>query len=381
MRFTSRFIVAVVLMPVLYAATPIRVGRVQAQEYPMLEIGASIPEFDLPGVDGKNHGPQEYRDAKLLLIVFTCNHCPTAQAYEARIKQLHADYRDRGVQLVAISPNDAEAVRLDELGYSDLGDSLGDMKLRAKESGFEFPYLYDGEQQRVSQAFGAKATPHVFLFDADRKLRYTGRIDNGEVGEVTKHDLRDAIEAVLAGRTVEEPTTRVFGCSVKWSAKRASAAESIKKWEQEPVELELIGKAEIEKLVAGDGENYRLINLWATWCGPCVTELPILVDINRMYRKRHFQLITISMDEPDAKDDAMKILMQTHASTKNYLSAVSDTDEFAEAFDAKWPGPLPYTILVAPDGEIVYRKEGEIDSLELRREIVSRIGRTYASRK
>jgi len=352
-----------------------------AEDYPTLEIGASAPRFDLPGVDGENHRLSEYKDAKLLLVLFTCNHCPTAQAYEARIKKLYADYRERGVQLVAISPNDAEAVRLDELGYSDLGDSLEDMKIRANDAAFEFPYLYDGENQKVSQAYGAKATPHAFLFDADRKLRYTGRIDDGEVDTVTKHDLRDAIEAVLAGREVETKTTRVFGCSVKWASKRASAADSIKQWQQEPVELESIDGDGLKRLVANETENYRLINLWATWCGPCVSELPRFVDINRMYRRRHFELITISMDEPDARDDALKILKQTYASTKNYLSSVTDTDEFAEAFDAKWPGPIPYTILIAPGGEIVYRKEGEIDPLELRREISDRLGRTYASRK
>jgi peroxiredoxin len=352
-----------------------------ADNYPTLAIGSKAPDFDLPGVDGANHRLDEYEDAKLLLVLFTCNHCPTAQAYEERINQLNNDYRDRGLQIVAISPNDAEAVRLDELGYTDLGDSLEDMKIRAVEAQFGFPYLYDGDNQRVSQAYGAKATPHCFLFDEDRHLRYTGRIDNGEVGDVSKHDLRDALEAVLAGREVETKTTRVFGCSVKWASKRAGAAESIKRWQQEPVEIEAIDEAGIKKLVANQTENYRLINLWATWCGPCVSELPQFVDINRMYRRRHFELITISLDEPDAIKDASKILKQTYASTKNYLSSVTDTDELAEALDPKWPGPVPYTILIAPGGEIVYRKDGEIDAPELLREIADRLGRTYASRK
>jgi peroxiredoxin len=352
-----------------------------ADNYPTLAIGSKAPDFDLPGVDGANHRLDEYEDAKLLLVLFTCNHCPTAQAYEERINQLNNDYRDRGLQIVAISPNDAEAVRLDELGYTDLGDSLEDMKIRAVEAQFGFPYLYDGDNQRVSQAYGAKATPHCFLFDEDRHLRYTGRIDNGEVGEVSKHDLRDALQAVLAGREVETKTTRVFGCSVKWASKRAGAAESIKRWQQEPVEIEAIDEAGIKKLVANQTENYRLINLWATWCGPCVSELPQFVDINRMYRRRHFELITISLDEPDAIKDASKILKQTYASTKNYLSSVTDTDELAEALDPEWPGPVPYTILIAPGGEIVYRKDGEIDAPELLREIADRLGRTYASRK
>jgi peroxiredoxin len=352
-----------------------------ADEPPTLEVGAVAPNFELPGVDGKNHSLADFQDAKALLVIFTCNHCPTAQAYEDRIKALHAEYLPRGVQLVAISPNYAEAVRLDELGYSDLGDSLEDMKVRARDAAFEFPYLYDGETQSVATAYGAKATPHAFLFDQQRRLHYTGRIDDGEVGPIKRHDLREAIEAVLAGREVTVSNTRVFGCSIKWASKKESAADSIRKWQQEPVALEPIDRAGIEQLVANSTENYRLINLWATWCGPCVSELPQLVDVHRMYRGRHFELITISMDETDANDAAMKTLQKAFASTKNYHSSITDTDQFAEVFDSKWPGPLPYTILVAPGGEIVYRKEGEIDFAELRREIANRLGRTYASRK
>ncbi|MFK8111999.1 MAG: redoxin domain-containing protein [Rubripirellula sp.] len=349
--------------------------------YPTLEIGASAPGFSLPGVDGETHTLQEYSEAKVLLILFTCNHCPTAQAYEERIKTLNTEYSKRGVKLVAISPNDDKAVRLDELGYSDLGDSLEDMKIRASESDFKFPYLYDGATQSVSQAYGAKATPHVFVFDAERKLRYTGRIDDGEVGEIKSHDLRNALDAVLTGQEVETKTTRVFGCSVKWASKRAGATEALKKWQQKPVELKPVGLDAIEKLVANDTENFRLINLWATWCGPCVSELPHFVEISRMYQRRHFEMITISMDEPDAGEDALKLLRKADAAMTNLHALETDTDKFAEALDEQWPGPIPYTILVAPGGEIVFRKEGEIDPQELRIEIVKRLGRTYASRK
>ena len=131
-----------------------------------LKIGDVAPDFFLPDVDGKEYSLKEFADAELLVVVFTCNHCPTAQAYESRIMQLHEDYKNRNVALVAISPNDDEALRLDELGYTDVGDSLEDMKIRAKERGFEFPYLYDGETQKTSLAYGVVATPQVFIFDA-----------------------------------------------------------------------------------------------------------------------------------------------------------------------------------------------------------------------
>ena len=127
--------------PVLLAAA------LCAQEHPTLAIGSPAPDFQLPGVDGKVHRLKDYAKAKVLAIVFTCNHCPTAQLYENRIKKLADDYRSKGVALVAISPNDPEAVRLNELGYTDVSDNLEEMKIRAAHRKFNFPYLYDGETQ------------------------------------------------------------------------------------------------------------------------------------------------------------------------------------------------------------------------------------------
>ena len=345
-----------------------------------LKIGEAAPDFSLTGVDGQTHELNDFADARVLVVVFTCNHCPTAQAYEDRIIKLHEDYRNRGVALVAISPNDAKAVRLDELGYTDVGDSLEDMKIRAKDKKFPFPYLYDGEEQKVSAAYGVLATPHVFIFDTDRKLRYVGRIDDSDIHEVKSHDARNAIEALLAGKPVPVEKTRVFGCSTKWSDKRQSAIDSIKRWDAESVSLESIDVRGVTELTANKTDRLRLINVWATWCGPCIGELRELVTINRMYRKRRFEMITISLDEPERRDLALKTLKENHVSSNNYLFTGKSRDEFAEALDPEWPGPVPYTILVAPGGKVIYRKLDEIDPLELKKTIVDYLGRTYASR-
>ena len=288
-----------------------------AKEVSTLEIKEPAPELDLPGVDGKTYRLDDFADAKVLVVIFTCNHCPTAQAYEQRIMKLHADYRDKGVSLVAISPNDPLAVRLDELGYSDVGDSFKDMRRHAKRRGFKFPYLYDGDTQRVSTAFGVLATPHVFIFDQKRRLRYNGRIDDADIKPPKSHDARNAIDDLLAGRRVAVPKTRVFGCSTKWADKRDIAKKSIKKWNAEPVEIEQIDASGLRKLAANKTENFRLINLWSTTCAPCITELPEFVTINRMYRRRHFEMYTITTDPPDRQDAALKVLRKNHVSCTN----------------------------------------------------------------
>jgi thiol-disulfide isomerase/thioredoxin len=342
-----------------------------------LAIGSPAPDFKLPGVDGRTYSLADFKDAKVLVVLFTCNHCPTAQAYEERVARMHAEYGPKGVALVAISPNDPLAVRLDELGYTDLGDSFDDMKIRARDHKYAYPYLYDGETQVTSRAYGVLATPHVFIFDADRTLRYQGRIDDQEVKPVTRRDATEAIEALLAGKPVPVETTRVFGCSTKWADKRQSARDATAKWDAEPVALESIDADGAAALARNEGDRLLVVNLWATWCGPCVQELPELVTINRMYRGRPFRLVTISLDEPDKRDEALRVLKENKVAATNYLFTGDDKDALAAALDKDWPGPIPYTLVIAPGGKVIYRKLGAFDPLELKRAIVGHLGRTY----
>lgn len=372
--------VTVLLSLIWFSASFSSIESAAAREVETLSIGAEAPDFKLPGTDGKTYTLADFEDAKLLMVVFTCNHCPTAQAYEGRIKKLHQDYKDRGVAMVAVSPNDPKAVRLDELGYTDLNDSLEEMKIRAEDQGFEFPYLYDGETQAMSREYGVIATPHVFIFDADRKLRYQGRIDNNDVKEPTSHDARNALDALLAGETVPEPVTRVFGCSTKWSEKRESARRSLEQWNQEDAELTVVKPDELQGRLTEESENYRLVNVWATWCIPCVAELDELVTIHRMYRKRSFELITVSADELSNKEGALEVLQKKHCSATNLILDAKDRDQLFDAVDPEWKGAVPYTALIDPQGEVVHRVHGAFEPQELRRVIADNLGRTYASR-
>ncbi len=372
-RSMCQIVVTALVMALIGGATSI------AAEVKTLEIGAQAPNFSLPGVDGKTHKLSEYRRAKILVIVFTCNHCPTAQAYEERIAKLAADYKDKGVTLVAISPNDPKAVRLDELGYTDLSDSLPEMKIRAKDKGFKFPYLYDGDKQEVSKAYGPVTTPHVFIFDSERKLRYAGRVDDNEKhpDQVTSADARNAIEALLAGKPVPVEKTKTMGCSIKWSDKRDSAKQAFEKWAQEPVKLDTVSLDGIKALLKNDGKNLRVVNFWSAACGPCVVEFPDLVEVNRMYRGREFEMVGINLDSPAAKDKVQAFLEKNQASFANHIYEGKDVYALIEAVDPKWPGAIPFTLLIKPGGEVIYRHLGTIEPLEVKKAIVASLGRTY----
>ncbi len=356
----------------LLAAT----GVLAAEEdtHPTLAIGSQAPDFSLPGIDAKIHTLSEYSNARVLVIVFTCNHCPTAQLYENRIKKLADDYQGKGVALVAIEPNDPEAVRLNELGYTDVSDSLDEMKIRAAYRNFNFPYLYDGETQSVSRAYGPKATPHVFVFDQERKLRYEGRVDNSQRESLVKtQDARNAIDAVLAGKPVEVPHTGVFGCSTKWKSKHASRVEELRKIEAEPVTLDAASAGDLKKLRSNPTDKVVVINFWATWCGPCMTEFPDLETTYRMYRGRDFDLVMVATNLPDERAGVIKALEKQHASSRNLQFASDDIYAMQAAFDAKWEAGVPYTVVLAPGGKVLYQKQGEVDILELRRVVLGNL--------
>ncbi len=343
-----------------------------------LALGAAAPDFKLMGTDDREHSLADFKAASALLVVFMCNHCPTAQAYEERLKKITADYEAKGVAVVAISPNDPKSVRLDELGYTDLGDTFEEMKIRAAEKAFNFLYLFDGETEEVSRAYGPTTTPHAFLFDRERRLRYAGRIDDAERESLLQsRDLRNAIDAVLAGRTPDPAQTKAFGCSVKWAGKQDQAKAFLDKLAKEPVALEPVDAAGLAELRKGDAASgkVRLVNFWATWCGPCITEFPDLVEINRMYRNRPFEFVTVAANYPDEKAEVLKFLTKQQSSGKNLIFGTTDKYALMAAFDKEWSGALPYTVLVGPKDEVLYRREGAIDPLELKRTILQAIGR------
>ncbi len=346
--------------------------------HPILALGSSAPDFALPGVDGKTHRLSDYASSPVLAIVFACNHCPISQMYEQRIQQMADDYRNKGLAVVAIEPNDPKAIRIDELDSSDISDSLEEMKIRVAYKHLRYPYLYDGETQSVTRAYGPQATPHIFIFDKDRKLRYEGRIDNSyRIEQVKTQDARNAIDALLAGREVEVKHTGVFGCSTKWQEKAASRVEALRKIEEQPVTVELAAADDLKKLRANPTKHMLLVSFWATWCGSCIDEFADFQDTFLMYKVRDFDLVTVSANMPDEKNSVLKMLQKQHASSRNLLFDSDDTAAMQKAFDPTWESAVPYTVLIDADGKVLYKRIGSVDILELRRTILAYLPSDY----
>lgn len=345
-----------------------------------LQIGDQAPPFRLPDVSGRFYELTDFAESEVLVINFTCNHCPTAQAYEDRYIDLVNDYKNQSVQFIAISPNSPIAVLPEELGYSDLNDDFESMKLRYEDKGYNFPYLYDGDNHEYSLAYGPTATPHVFVFDKDRKLTYAGRIDSNEKpGTGNSEDLRSAVDLTLAGESVPEGITPAFGCSTKWAWKNEFTKKVNKEWQERPVSVEKVSLSELKKLLDNESDELLLVNFWATWCGPCVIEYPEFVEIQRMYGERDFRFVSVSMDDPAQEEKVLKFLKKKYSALPNYLIDTDDKYAVINLVDPEWDGSLPITLLIEPGGDFAYKRLGTIDVYELRKTIVDHpmIGRYY----
>lgn len=343
--------------------------------HPLLAIGSDLPDFSLKGVDGNTYTPDSFADAKLLVVAFITNHCPASQMYEERLKQLIRDYRDQGVAFVAIQPDAPEAAAPSEHNFTDIEDDFDGMVERARYRQFDFPYLDDGEEQSAAAAFGPKVTPHVFIFDAQRKLRYEGRIDNHLRAEkATTHEARDALDALLADQKVAVAHTPVFGCSVKWRDQMQGAIKERQEWAEMPVEVKPVSLSELTTLRgAPPGKQLTIINMWATWCGPCRVEMPEIVKSYQWYRSRGVDLVTVALDDPSSRDQVTDFLKEVHVPATNLHV---DTDDFfavQAAFDQQWQSGVPYTLVLDRFGSVIFRQEGEVNILAMRRAILAHL--------
>lgn len=342
-------------------------------DHPIMAIGSPMPDFNLPGIDDKMHTLSDYANAKVLAIVFESNHCPVSIAYEGRLRALYEDYKNKGVQLVAINPNNAKAVRLNELGYTDSTDSMPEMKIRAKLRNIDWPYLYDGETQTTAAKLGAVATPHIFIFDQDRKLRYEGRIDDSTASaRVKSNDARNAIDALLAGQPVPVASTPAFGCSTKWLSKATGVEQEAAKINAEPVNLTAASVDDLKKIRTQTGKSV-IVEFWSLKCKECADTFHDYETTYRMYRLRKFDMVTVSTDKPSEQEKVLAYLKDQHASGTNLQFNSTDMKALQAAMGEKWNANQPFVMVLGPDGSVVYQKAGKADILDVRRHVLASI--------
>jgi thiol-disulfide isomerase/thioredoxin len=326
-----------------------------------------MPAFQLKGTDGKLHSSAEWKASRVLAVVFLCNHCTESQLYEKRVNDLTHDYAGKGVSVVAIQSSNPKAFTDEDLAWSDVGESLDDMKERASFRKFSFPYLYDGDTGSTAIAFGATVAPSIYIFDQGRKLQYSGRIDDDPAaGPATKHEAAAAIDSILSGAPVAQATTEAKGCALRLGADKAIAAAE----DKGPVDVSMATADVLTKLRKNPTGKLLLVNFYATWCGPCVAEFPDLMATNRMYRGRQFSFTTVSSNTPEEKDEVIKFLKEMNATTANLLYASDDVYAMQAAFDANVGSAVPVTVLLSAKGNLLMDQKGEIDLMDIRRAIL-----------
>ncbi len=355
--------------------------------------GTAAPDFKLMNVDDKEHTLADIKGEKATAIIFTTNHCPDAIAVVGRLKSLVETFKPQGVGFVAINSNSPEGLHLAELSFTTGDDSFESMKDFSKDHELNLPYLYDGDTQEVAKAYGAISTPHIFIFDADLKLKYNGRVDDGRrsTGPAEKNEARDALTAILAGEEPKVIKTRPTGCTTKWKEKAGNVAKMDKQWAEMPVSVETIEADALAKLRANkDASDFRLFNIWSTTCGPCVQEFPDLAEIYRQYSHHKFELITISLDKPEKDHKKVTEFLQAQGvgihrriapvlkkeeRETNHFIFKGDTEDLGNALDSEWNGAMPHTLLVGKDGKVLYRHTGRIKPMELKKIIVAEVWR------
>jgi peroxiredoxin len=311
-----------------------------------LDIGDKAPGFEaIIGIDGKNHSLRDYQRAKVVVICFTCNHCPIAVAYENRFLRFTSQYKDKGVEFVAINVNNIEADKLDK------------MRSRAIKKGFNFDYLYDSSQS-VGRAYGATVTPHLFVLGQDRKIAYMGPFDNSlNPNNVTHNYVPDAVDSLLLGQSVTVAEAKQFGCAIEYerTTKKADRSKAAK----ETVVLRTVDKSGFEKVVKQHRGKVVFVDFWGTWCINCLKRFPHTIALHRQYQKDGLRVISVALEfEPtETKDKVLDQLKKQKATFDNLLSD-EPLEDAIETFNIKGGG-LPEYWLLGRDGKLIRKFTNE----------------------
>ena len=366
----QRKLTAFALLMTLTVGHPAMAGKFNK----VLSIGDDAPTFkDLMGIDGKKHSLSDYRDKDVLIISFTCNHCPVAQAYEPRVKALLAKYADKPVAFIAINCSLLPS------------DTLDEMKKRAKEQKLTYDYLHDPSQD-TGRNYGATVTPHMFVLDKKRRVAYMGAFDDSFIeSRIEDKYVEDAVAALFAGKEPEVTESRQKGCSIQYERKVGAfharpADDAFALADAKPVELNNLKPGDYAAELKKHRGNVVLVDFWATWCLACRKGFPETVELHKSLSQKGLRVVSISLDEPDAdtRAKALSFLTKQKATFPNYISSVGSDEEAMAAFKIS-DGALPHYKIYSRDGKLVrtfgFDFDKPIDHDEIKKTVQDLVGK------
>jgi thiol-disulfide isomerase/thioredoxin len=317
--------------------SPVAAGKFNRK----LSVGDQAPDWsELIGTDDKKHSLENYRDFSVLVIVFTCNHCPVAKMYEDRFVAFSKQYKKKGVSFVAISCSLFPADRLEK------------MKQHSDEKKYPFDYVTDPTQQ-TGRDYGATATPHVFVLNKKRQIAYMGAFDDSkDPQKAERHYVRDAVEALLAKKKIEIIETRQFGCAIEYRKKLSG-----------DIALKVVGPREFKAVLAKQKGKVVVVDFWATWCLPCLKHFPKTVGWSCKYPKNKLVVISLSMDDsdPESKEAALTFLKKQNATIINLMSNLGGEEKAMAAFEIDG-GAIPHFKIYDRKGKVFKTFGGDPDT-------------------
>ena len=338
---------------------------IEKQNVIELDQGESCPDFSLFGTDGTLYDRNDFSHQEVLIVLFLSNHCLESQGIEDKLIQFK-ESMPAGVAMVGISGNSPLATPFSSLGYSDLDDSYDSMKERVFQKGFNFPYLYDGDDQAITLSFGPQILPMAYVFDGDRRLYAKTYFINSDIEMLPK-----LVNALLSGTPFQQGVgMEASGCPLHWSWDQQEVKADSEEWKERQVILKEAHIGDLDKILKGDPHKLKVINFWATWCGPCKKEFPDFLKISRQFEQRPVDFLTVSVDGSEKRKEAFEFLNQVHAPIQNYILTQVSEDSVRAAIGGEWDGSIPLTLIIDPSGRISKRWSGPFDKLELKRSIV-----------
>ena len=328
-----------------------------------------IPKFELKDTKNIIFSNKDLNGRLGTLIIFLSNHCKISQSFQKPLNIINIQWEQKGIKLLAISPNYENAILPDELAYSDSGDTFKEMQSRAVRERFNFPYIYDGEKQIITQSLNVKITPSAYLFNSDGILVYSGRIGNHEKpNDLGNSELNQNIEELICGREVNYNRIRMYGTSVKFKKDMLIAENVKKRYASESVQLNHADQRKL-KFFLNQTTNYpKFFYVWSLHENSEQNRNNLItISSNfKIFRKRGLKVYTVCVCKEEEKPDALEILKRAQLSALNFYIYGNEISEISKLRAAGGFKITPFCRLLNGDNTFDYGVNGLIDYKKLR---------------